>query len=150
MRLRDTRARLILASPMTRSLQTAAILSRAPDLPLAVEFDLYEWLPDLTQTYDSSAVATAAAAEMSQCGGDWPEGQRLGWEPLSQVRRRVLAVLSRYDEDDGHVIVVCHGTVIPALTGRPLGCGEHIPYRLPPEARPPADSPPRQAPPAVR
>ncbi len=30
------------------------------------------------------------------------------------------------------VIVVSHGTVTAALTGRSLACGEHVPYRLPP------------------
>lgn len=130
-RLCDTPARLVLSSPMTRALQTAAIISRALDLPLAVEFDLHEWLPDVSQTYDSTAAAVAAAEEMARSGGEWPDGQSLGWEPLSQVRRRVLAVLRQY-ADQGDVIVVCHGTVIEALTGRSVACGEHVEYRLPP------------------
>ncbi|MBP2016795.1 broad specificity phosphatase PhoE [Symbiobacterium terraclitae] len=129
-RLRHAPARLVLSSPLTRALQTAAVISRALDLPLAVEFDLHEWLPDLTQAYDSSAVALAAAAEMARCGGEWPEGQPRGWEPLSQVRRRVLDVLHRYSDQD-HTIVVCHGTVIEALTGRSVACGEHTVYQLP-------------------
>jgi len=124
------------------TLQTAAIISRRLDLPLAAEFDLHEWLPDLTQTYDSSEVAAAAAEEMARCGGEWPEGESRGWEPLSSVRRRVLAVLRRYARNDG-VIVVCHGTVIEALTGRSLGCGEQVRYELPPAE--PA-SPPGRAP----
>ena len=39
---------LIVTSLMTRALQTAALLSRALHVPLAVEFDLHEWVPDLT------------------------------------------------------------------------------------------------------
>ncbi len=145
-RLKGTSARLILSSPMTRALQTAAILSRRLDLPLAVEFDLHEWLPDLTQTYDSSKVVADAAEEMARCGGEWPEGASRSWEPLSQVRRRVLDVLRRNAQPDG-VIVVCHGTVIAALTGRSLGCGEQTLYALPPAAQPLPHQPPRQAPP---
>ena len=41
---------LIVASPFTRALQTAAILSRRLDLDLRVEVGLHEWLPDLTYT----------------------------------------------------------------------------------------------------
>src|SRR4051794_3116079 len=41
-RLRDERVGLLLASPMTRALQSAALLSRVLDVPLQVEFDLHE------------------------------------------------------------------------------------------------------------
>jgi len=44
-------AQLILASPYSRALHTAAIISRHRNLPLEVELDLHEWLPDLTFTY---------------------------------------------------------------------------------------------------
>ena len=47
-RLRRERVGLLLASPMTRALQSAALLSRVLDVPLQVEFDLHEWVPDLT------------------------------------------------------------------------------------------------------
>lgn len=131
-RLRWGDADLILSSPMTRALQTAAILSRVLDLPLAVEFDLHEWLPDLTQSYDSAASALASAKEMEQCLGEWPQGETRPWERLSSVRHRVQAVLRRYVELET-VIVACHGTVISALKGQPVSCGEHVAYRLPPE-----------------
>ena len=42
---------LIVASPFTRALQTAAVLSRRLDLELRVEVGLHEWLPDLTYSY---------------------------------------------------------------------------------------------------
>lgn len=37
---------MILSSPYTRALQTAAILSRELNIDLQVEFDLREWQPD--------------------------------------------------------------------------------------------------------
>ena len=40
-------AQLIVSSPYTRALQTASIISRAVDIPLQVEMELHEWLPDL-------------------------------------------------------------------------------------------------------
>ena len=53
------------------------------------------------------------------------------WEPLSSVRRRVLAVLRRYQHEQG-TIVVCHGVVIKALTGKQLSTGEFTTFE--PEA----------------
>lgn len=91
-----------------------------------------EWLPDLTQSYDSAASALASAKEMEQCLGEWPQGETRPWERLSSVRHRVQAVLRRYVELET-VIVACHGTVISALKGQPVSCGEHVAYRLPPE-----------------
>ena len=129
-RLREeTTADLILASPMARALQTAAILSRAMDLPLEVEFDLHEWLPDLDYSFDSFDPVRKATAEMESCGGEWPSGETRCWEPLSSVRRRVLAVLGRYQREEG-VIVVCHGVIIDALTGEHLPPGGYATFKL--------------------
>lgn len=129
-RLRGTPATLILSSPMTRALHTAAILSRTLDLPLAVEFDLHEWLPDLTQSYDTAQVALAAGRELEAHAGEWPPGETRPWEPLSRVRHRVQGVLQRYTHLE-HVMVVCRGTVIFALTGAALPGGGSTTYRLP-------------------
>lgn len=38
---------VIVSSPYTRCLQTAAIVSRIRNIPLKVEVDLHEWIPDL-------------------------------------------------------------------------------------------------------
>lgn len=128
-RLRNTAATLVLASPMTRALQTAHILSRTLDLPLAVEFDLHEWLPDLTQSFDSLAEVVAASRDMEAHAGEWPEGETRTWEPLSSVRRRAEGVLRRYAHME-HVIVACHGTLISALTGEALPCGGTAAFRF--------------------
>lgn len=40
-------AELIVSSPYTRALQTAAIISNVRNLKINVEFNLHEWLPDL-------------------------------------------------------------------------------------------------------
>lgn len=128
-RLRGTPATLVLSSPMTRALQTAAILSRSLNLPLAVEFDLHEWLPDLTQTYDSVAVAMESTRDMAAHAGEWPEGEPRSWGPLSSVRRRVRGVLERYAHRE-QVIVVCHSMVIEALTGESLRCGGSIEMKM--------------------
>jgi broad specificity phosphatase PhoE len=37
---------LIISSPFTRSMHTAAIINRQLALPFLVEYDLHEWIPD--------------------------------------------------------------------------------------------------------
>jgi broad specificity phosphatase PhoE len=52
--LRDSGARHIISSPMTRALQTACLIAAETHLPLtAVEVDLREWLPDATPALDA-------------------------------------------------------------------------------------------------
>ena len=50
-------ARLILTSPYTRAVQTAAILSRALDAPVVVETALHEWLANRAYAYDADELA---------------------------------------------------------------------------------------------
>lgn len=71
----------------------------------------------------------AATTEMESCGGEWSPGETRSWEPLSRVRDRVLSVLRRHQREQG-VIVVCHGLVITALTGKSLSPGEYTAYKL--------------------
>lgn len=113
--LRDAGVRLIVASPMTRALQTAMILSWRLRCSVEVELDLHEWVPDLDQQWSGGEVPRQAYEELISLGGEWPTGERRAWEPHSSVRRRVNAVLDRYD-DQGVVVVVCHAGVIEAMT----------------------------------
>ena len=54
-------AEIIVSSPYTRALQTAAILSKNRQLDIKVELDLHEWMPDLTFKYSTYQEATKAA-----------------------------------------------------------------------------------------
>ncbi|MCC7407698.1 MAG: histidine phosphatase family protein [Phycisphaeraceae bacterium] len=125
---------LILASPMTRALHTAALVSRILDLPMHVEFDLHEWLPDLTFRYESFAPVQQAIDDRKQCHNEWPPGQTRTWEPFSQVRKRATAVLERYT-DKQSVLVVCHHTLIQALTGQSLDHAQSLPFDLVPTGK---------------
>lgn len=127
--LRHLRPEIIISSPMTRALQSAAILSRLLDLRLEVEFDLHEWLPDLTVPYDQAIVTKAARDEMMQLNGEWPKNETKNWEPLSAMRRRVIGVLRHYCNLN-RVIVVCHGVIIHNLTGQEVDTGSYRPYVL--------------------
>lgn len=117
--LRQVGANRIVASPMTRALQTASLIAAETQLPLtAVEFDLREWLPDSTLSWRSLADVMVQANDFEECQGEWPPGETRLWEPNSAVRRRALAALQRQAADDPEpFIAVCHGGVIRALTG---------------------------------
>ncbi|MDO3410852.1 histidine phosphatase family protein [Saccharibacillus sp. CPCC 101409] len=114
-RLKD--AGLILSSPYTRAMQTAAILSRRLDLELKVEYDLREWQPDLTFEYDSEERMRELRDDYNRSGGAYPDGERRLWESRSALLRRINGVLERYS-DRGKVIVAGHGTLFGTLIGR--------------------------------
>lgn len=119
-RLRTSRPRRIVTSPLTRALQSAHVLSRELDLPLTIEPDLREWTPSLTSTDGERAAFQRALADMLAADGEWPAGRPQRWEPLSAVRRRVAQALSGYGAD---TVVVTHGVVIYALTGQDVPPG---------------------------
>lgn len=104
-------AELIIASPYTRAMQTAAILSRKLDLDLQVEVDLREWQPDLTFEYDSMAKTFHLYAEYQRCNGVYPPGETKLWETREALKKRIDAVLEKY-LDYSHVIVVAHSEII--------------------------------------
>jgi len=117
--LREAGAHRIVASPMTRALQTASLIAAETLLPLAaVELDLREWLPDSSQSWRGLSDVQALSRDFEQFQGEWPAGETRLWEPLSSVRNRALNALRR--QAAGHAdpfIAVCHAKVIRALTG---------------------------------
>ncbi|WP_427886914.1 histidine phosphatase family protein [Kribbella sp. GL6] len=128
-RLRDCGAEHIIASPMTRALQTAALIAAETHLPLtAVDVDLREWLPDNTLTWRTPE-ALAAAEDRKRHNGTWPAGETRTWEPHTSVRHRALTALRRHPTP---VIAVCHSVVIETLTGTQTipHCSVH-PFTLP-------------------
>ena len=128
--LKTTSPDILLTSPMTRAMHTSAIISRLLNIPFTVEFDLHEWLPDLTYRYNSSEEALTAFDEYKSLNGNWPENEKRNWEPVSQFRNRILTVLQRYRHSN-HVFVVCHGAIIDELCGEPISVGQHRTYHLP-------------------
>lgn len=118
----------LVSSPMTRALQTAGLVAAHLGLPLQVDVDLREWLPDDTFSWRSYAEVQAAGEDFERCGGEWPAGQRRAWEPLSAVRQRACAALARSLTrlgGDDVLVAVCHEMVIRAVSGeRNTGTGE--------------------------
>lgn len=102
---------LILASPYTRALQTAASLVRKLNKPLLVETLLHEWMPDLTFQYSNAAHMPEILEEMRLNGGEWNEACQYHWESISHVGERVFSSLKKY-LSYSTVAVVAHGVVI--------------------------------------
>ena len=112
-RLRD--AELIVSSPYTRAMQTAQIISRHTGLPVKVELDLHEWIPDLTNQYATSEESFLLSKEFADCRGEYPKGKTCCWETLHSMKARMNAVAERY-ADYEKVILVGHGMAFRTLT----------------------------------
>ncbi len=108
-------AELIVSSPYTRALETAAIISRETGLKLCVEVDLHEWEPDKTNQYTTSEEAFMLTREFNLYKGEYPEGQQMRWEPLTELRKRMRSVADKYAHYN-KVIFVGHGMVFRTLT----------------------------------
>lgn len=112
-RLQD--ADIIVSSPYTRALQTAAILSQKTGVGIKVEMDLHEWMPDLTFQYRLSEESLKQYSDFTAHKGIYPDGGPKRWEDLKSLRARVKKVADKYAQYD-KVIMVCHGMVIRTLT----------------------------------
>ena len=127
---RLSKASLILSSPYTRALQSAAIISRNLQTRIEVEYDLHEWLPDMTGAYSSKPEIFALADEFERHHGIYPTGETRRWETLTHLKTRVSGVLNRYLNFD-YVIAVCHEMAIWSVTGtRDVANGQIIELEL--------------------
>ncbi len=115
--LKEKTASKIVSSPATRALQSATIIQRELDLPVSVEFDIHEWVPDRTFSWCTHEEVSVLIRELQEFGGEWPKNSERVWEQLSAVKARSTTVLNKYLDCD-KVIVVCHEIVIWSLTGR--------------------------------
>lgn len=112
--IRLKQAEIIVSSPYTRALQTAAAISREIGLDIQVEVDLHEWLPDLTYCYNSTEESMQLAQEFTKYRGIYPAGKQLRWETLEHMRQRMQQVADRYAEYR-KVILVGHGMSLRTL-----------------------------------
>lgn len=121
---------LILSSPYTRALQTAAIISRITQIPLRVEIDLREWQPDRTHLYGSTQDVRDSQSAYDQHRGVHPEGETPLWESTAEMIARLRPVFDRYLQEGWEKLaVVAHGMVIGRLTG--IGSVQHcLPYTI--------------------
>lgn len=125
-------ADIIICSPYTRAVHSAAILSKALGAPIAIENDLHEWCADKNFAQKSDEEAINALKEFITNRGEYPAGEERDWETASGIRTRVLNVLRRYSSYR-RVIVIGHGLVILSLTGEEIPNGGVIGFDLPEE-----------------
>ncbi len=106
-------ATLIVASPYTRALQTAAIISRITQIPLTVAHDLHEWMNDTEFKFDYP-IEEAYQAYIKNKGA-LPTHSTYRYESYEHLRQRIIKALSTYQNHD-KIIVVFHGVAMSSLT----------------------------------
>lgn len=104
-------AEIIVSSPYTRALQTAAIISKNRQLNIKVELGLHEWMPDLSFKFSSTEEAPAMAKLCNEHKGICPGDSEVKFENLENVFNRAKKALLRYSEYK-KIIVVTHGMVM--------------------------------------
>lgn len=106
-------ADIILSSPYTRALQTAAIISRITQIPLVVENDLHEWMPDIT--FSDRSDLDEAYPEFMKYKGIRSLETKFPWETYEALSKRTHQAIKPY-LNHKKVIVVCHGIVMGTFT----------------------------------
>ncbi len=101
------KAEIIITSPYTRAMHTAAIISKELGVDINVEFDLREWQPDLTFQFDTLKALKELNDDYVKCSGIYPEGETRLWESKELLKKRIDTVLNKY-LNYSDVIVVAH------------------------------------------
>lgn len=109
-------ASIILSSPYTRALQTAAILSKELGLDILVETDLHEWVANKKYIYEEDEHAMKNYDDYTKNKGIYPDGKDKDWESIEVMKNRFYNILKKYQHYD-NIIIACHGTLMSAVTG---------------------------------
>lgn len=111
------KASRVVSSPYTRALQTASIISSELNLPLSIEYDLHEWLPDITFQFETLEQINELHSDFLAHKGIYPLGSIKRWESTESVISRSKLALQKHSSVSETIIVITHGMVISALTG---------------------------------
>ena len=112
---------IIVSSPYTRALQTAAILSKNTGLDIKVEVDIHEFIPDKTFQVKGEDEDKTLHEDFMHCQGEYPKGQVRKWETITEIINRSTPVFDKYvDLGYEKIIVVAHGGVIRRYTAAGL------------------------------
>ncbi|WP_105256265.1 histidine phosphatase family protein [Streptococcus suis] len=106
-----SQAQVVIASSVTRALETATYIAQAQQLPLLVEPFFHEWRPDLTGQNTSQDEAVLAHRLFWENGGAVPETSPVRYETAAEMRERFLQALEKYQAYD-RIVIVCHGMLI--------------------------------------
>ena len=119
-------AQIIVASPYTRALQTASIISKETGLEIVVEPDIREWQPDLTYQYKNSNEMKGYYKDYIENNGIYPINEKRKWETKEQLKNRVMSVIEKYKEKYDTVIVVAHKMAFQSI----CDCGDMKPAEI--------------------
>ena len=123
-------ADIIISSPYTRALQSAAILSKELQIDLLVEPNLFEWYGNKKYNADHDE-SSDLLEEFVANSGDYPDDMEMQWEDNRMMRERVFKTLDKYTHYK-KVIVVCHNILIRSLKpwdqNRFIECGEIVEF----------------------
>jgi len=112
--LRLRNSDIIISSPYTRAVQTAAILSKELCIDIIIETNLYEWLADKNFNCLNTDMTEKYFKEFINCNGDYPNGVKRSWEDNLGLKKRLLESLEKY-KSFSKVIVVTHGFLIHSV-----------------------------------
>lgn len=104
-------ADIIVSSPYTRALQTAAIVSKNRNLDIKIELDLHEWMSDLSFQYTSKKQASKINRLCIEHKGVCPDNSEIKYENYEDVFNRAKKALLKYSSYK-KIIVVTHGIVM--------------------------------------
>lgn len=111
-------AEVIISSPFTRALQTAAIISKNTGLNIIVENDLHEWSPDLT--YKKKRIKFGKIHQEMKRNNGKRRSIFQKWEEFDEIGKRAFACLEKYIGKYETVIVVAHGYVFNQFIFNPV------------------------------
>lgn len=115
--LREHGSHLVVSSPYTRTLHSAAILAAGLKCRLEIHLALHDWLPvrDGSEPVHEEIVAEKIAEyEEWKATGRLPDART--WETDDDMRKRVHSVLDHFGGEQ-IVIMVTHEAVIKAVCG---------------------------------
>ena len=107
-------AEIIVASPFTRALQTASIISRIKNLPIHVEPGLHEWLADKAHQHTlNTDYGVCSYHEFVDYKGIRDNSCKYNWETAEEIAARAYPVIEKY-RAMGYtkIIVVAHAMLI--------------------------------------
>ncbi|HFR3674724.1 TPA: histidine phosphatase family protein [Streptococcus suis] len=104
-------AQVVIASSVTRALETATYIAQAQQLPLLVEPFFHEWRPDMTGQNASQDEAVLAHRLFLENSGAVPESSPVRYETAAEMKERFLQALEKYKAYD-RIVIVCHGMLI--------------------------------------
>ena len=104
-------AEIVISSPYTRALQTAAVISKNLNLNLIVDIGFHERLPDIKNELKSKEDFQNSFEEYDFYKGVYTDNKLHYWESVEQQINRVQYSLNKYIMYK-KIIIVTHGELI--------------------------------------